>query len=97
MPLRFASVVLALCLFAGCSSPCVDIQVLLCTCEGQTQDERNQCKTNAQSQEDALAPSEAETTFCTANYDACAAQIEQGCETLQTPAGRAVCGLALEK
>lgn len=84
----------ALAAATGCTSPCHEIQVALCECEGNTQAERTQCADDASAQEDLAPVTDTETVRCEQILPTCQAQILKGCETLQTPEGRQACGIS---
>ena len=88
-----AAVVLAA---GGCVSPCMEIQRVLCTCKGQTQNERSACEDAAAAQERLAPPDAAGLTQCEALLPGCQALVQDGsgCEALFTTAGRVTCGIA---
>ncbi len=80
---------------AGCSSPCLDIQTVLCRCAGQTQSERSNCETAASEQESVSPPDDAALAVCEALLPDCERVIAQGCDSLKSAAGKRACGLSL--
>lgn len=80
----------------GCTKPCIEIQQMLCTCEGLTQDARNACEDDANAQADLDPPTADDELVCEGLLDGCQAIIDQGCEQLQTREGKRACGLAVD-
>jgi hypothetical protein len=91
---RLLALALAVPLWGACTSPCMQVQQLLCQCQGSTQTERNTCEDAASAQEQLAPPDEAQLAACEALVPECEAQVAQGCDTLDTPAGRVACGIA---
>jgi hypothetical protein len=88
------SLLAASALAAACSSPCMQVQQLLCQCQGSTQTERNSCEDAASAQENLAPPDAAQLAACEALIPECEALLATGCAPLETPAGRAACGLS---
>ena len=80
----------------ACSSPCLQVQQVLCQCQGSTQSERSTCEDNAKQQESLQPPSDATQDTCDQLLPGCEAIIDggAGCASLQTDEGRKACGLA---
>ncbi len=84
-------------LAAACSSPCFQIQQTLCLCQGLTQTERTNCEDAASAQEQLATESAAQLSVCQSLLPQCAKLIGpngEGCDKLQTAAGRRTCGLS---
>lgn len=81
---------------SGCTKPCMEIQQILCTCEGLTQDARNACEDDANAQADLDPPTADDELVCEGLLEGCQAIVEQGCELLQTREGKRACGLAVD-
>lgn len=94
--LLLALVVMPALLAAGCTKPCIEIQQILCTCEGLTQDARNACEDDANAQADLDPPTADDELVCEGLLEGCEAIVEQGCELLQTREGKRACGLAVD-
>ena len=82
--------------FQACSSPCLQVQQVLCQCQGATQSERNTCEDNAKQQESLQPPSDSTQDTCDKLLPGCEAIIDggSGCPSLQTDEGRKACGLS---
>jgi len=80
---------------AGCSSPCLDIQTVLCRCAGQTQSERSNCEAAASTQESLSPPDAKALAACEALLPSCEKVVAQSCESLKGVEGKRACGLAL--
>lgn len=86
----------AVSLAQACSSPCIQVQQVLCQCQGRTQSERNTCEDNAKQQESLQPPSDSTQQTCEQLLPGCEAIIDGGggCASLQTDEGRKACGLS---
>ncbi len=92
-----AAALFALFLLAGCANPCENIQTTLCLCQGLTQTERTNCQNAATAQEQLATPSAAQLSVCQQLLPGCEKLIGpngEGCDQLQTEAGRKTCGLS---
>lgn len=99
MPLKALFIVLTLVFAAataGCTTPCVEIQQIMCSCEGQTQDARNLCEDAANAQADLAPPTDDDQLVCDALLAGCQAIVDEGCDKLQTREGKRACGLAVD-
>lgn len=101
VPTRMPSKLLAFVFFlivavAGCTTPCMEIQQIMCSCEGQTQDARNFCEDAAKAQADLSPPTNADERVCESLLPGCQAVVDEGCDKLQTQEGKRACGLAVD-
>lgn len=92
--LRLLALACAASLGAACTSPCMQVQQVLCQCQGSTQNERNACEDAASAQEKLAPPDDTQLAACETILPECEAQVALGCDTLDTPAGRTACGIA---
>lgn len=80
---------------AGCVSPCISLQRVICECQGQTQEDQRVCEDVVRSQEDLAPPDEAALERCENLLPDCQQLIaDQGCEVLRRPEGKRACGMA---
>ncbi|MBS2032392.1 MAG: hypothetical protein JST54_31140 [Deltaproteobacteria bacterium] len=74
-------------LASGCSSPCVKLAQKICDCQS-TQTARDTCNSNVSARADQVQFTSQDNDNCNALIDKCA------CYELDTPQGKANCGLA---
>jgi hypothetical protein len=79
----------------SCSSPCLDVQSVLCRCAGQTQSERSNCETAAAAQESLSSPDDRARAACETLLPDCEKVVAAGCDGLKTADGKRACGLSL--
>lgn len=95
LSLPSAALLALLAVGAGCASPCMQIQTLLCECRFQTSDERRSCEQSAEAQEKLDPPTAAELTACDSLIPSCEQVLSGGdCQVLETVEGKRACGLA---
>ena len=72
---------------SGCTSPCVKLAEQICNCQA-TQIDRDTCNSNVSARSDQVQFTSQDNDTCNALIDKCA------CYELDTPQGKANCGLA---
>ena len=94
-------ILLAVFLVAGviataCASKCLQVQNILCQCQGLTQAEQQTCSSNASVQEGLSPPTAAQLATCSSLLQGCTDLIDggSGCDALKTDEGKKVCGLS---
>ena len=83
----WASVLSVLVFGPACKGDCRKLAEKLCDCAANTT-EKNQCLTNAATEQGRVGTTPADETVCAQLYDGC------DCHTINTPAGKVACGLA---
>lgn len=83
-------------LTAGCTKPCMELQQIMCTCEGRTQDARSVCEDAAKAQAELAPPKDGDEVVCESLLEGCQAIVDAGCDQLQTREGKRACGLAID-
>ena len=81
------SMVAVLLFGAGCKGDCRKLAEKLCDCAANTT-EKNQCLTNAATEQGRVGTTPADETLCAQLYDGC------DCHTVNTAQGKQACGLA---
>jgi len=83
----FAVGLLLAALASGCNSPCVQLAQKICDCQS-TQNDRDTCNSNVSARADQVSFTDQDNNNCSALIDKCA------CYELDTPQGKANCGLS---
>jgi hypothetical protein len=82
----------------ACASKCLQVQQVLCLCQGQTQFEQTNCQDNASTQENLAPPTKAQLDVCAQLLPGCNDLIDGGsivgCDALKTDEGKRICGLS---
>jgi hypothetical protein len=88
--LRLLACVLSLSLAEGCRDACLSLADRICSCQPDDASKAN-CNAQAKLEESIFAVTKADQSLCQAKLDA----NQCTCEVLNTPEGRASCGLTL--
>jgi len=80
---------------AGCGSACQDLANRICNCQ-LAGPQRDACLANVKNEINIVAPSDADQKFCEATLKTCPDPLNDPgeCDALNTPAGKAACGLS---